>query len=55
MLEAKFGDDLHFDVVVIKNCIRSQIAVNRGLVSSNFKLIVCKTHCDMKRLFGAIS
>ena len=42
MLEARFGDDSYFDVLVIKNCIKSQIAVTTGLVSSKFKLIVCK-------------
>ena len=42
MPEAKFGGDLYFDVVVIMNCIRSQIAVTAGLVNSNFKLILCK-------------
>ena len=42
MLESKFGDDSYFDILVIKNCIRSQIVVNTGLVSSNFKFIVCK-------------
>ena len=45
-LEAKFGDDLYtclyFNVVVIKNFMRSQIAVTTGQVSSNFELIVCK-------------
>ena len=42
MLEAKFEDDLYFDVAVIKNFIRSQIAVTTGQVISNFKLIVYK-------------
>ena len=42
MLEAKIEDDSYFDVLVIKNCVRSQIAVTTRLVSSNFKLIVCK-------------
>ena len=42
MLEAEFGDNLYFDVVVIKNCIRSQMSVTTGIVSSNFKLAVCE-------------